>query len=99
MVDCGHANSGKRPRLQAHVFKSVLQQRLDGNTSLIGVMIESNLFEGSQPLKAGGAGLQYGVSITDPCMAWDDTERLLRFARDELAGEAGSGRLRRSFSP
>ena len=97
MVDCGHANSGKRPRLQAHVLKSVLQQRLDGNASLIGVMIESNLFEGSQPLEKDLSKLKYGVSITDPCLGWDDTARLLRFARDELASGARGGALRKSF--
>jgi len=97
MVDCGHANSGKRPRLQAHVLKSVVQQRLDGNASLIGLMIESNLHEGNQPLDKDPANLKYGVSITDPCLGWDDTARLLRFARDELAIGARDGTLRKSF--
>jgi 3-deoxy-7-phosphoheptulonate synthase len=97
MVDCSHDNSDKRPKLQAHVLKSVLQQRLDGNRSLIGVMIESSLSEGNQPLEKDVSRLQYGISITDPCLGWDDTERLLRFARDELASGAHAGALRRSF--
>lgn len=97
MVDCGHANSGKRPRLQAHVLKSVLQQRLDGNTSIIGVMIESNLREGRQTLESGGKNLKYGVSITDPCLGWKETERLLRFAHRELVSGASAGTLRKSF--
>lgn len=97
MVDCGHANSGKRPKLQAHVLKSVVQQRIDGNTSIIGVMIESNLREGRQSLEKGSKDLKYGVSITDACLGWKETERLLRFAHDELASGASGGTLRRSF--
>ncbi len=97
MVDCGHANSGKRPKLQAHVLKSVLQQRMDGNASLIGVMIESNLREGSQKLGVYPPRLKYGVSITDPCLGWEDTESLIRFAHDELSSGAHGGSLRKSF--
>jgi 3-deoxy-7-phosphoheptulonate synthase len=97
MVDCGHANSDKRPRLQAHVLKSVIQQRLDGNTSVIGLMIESYLHEGNQRLGDDPAQLQYGVSITDPCLGWEDTARLLRFAAHELATGAHGGTLRGSF--
>jgi len=97
MIDCGHANSDKRPRLQAHVLKSVLQQRFDGNTSIVGVMIESNIKEGNQPLSGDPSKLEYGLSITDPCLGWDDTARLLRFARDELASGVHAGQLRGSF--
>lgn len=97
MIDCSHANSGKRPRLQAHVLKSVLQQHFDGNTSIIGVMIESNLKEGCQPLGKDVSHLEYGLSITDPCLGWEDTERLLKFARDELASGVHAGMLRGSF--
>jgi 3-deoxy-7-phosphoheptulonate synthase len=96
MVDCSHDNSGKRPHLQAHVLKSVLQQRMDGNTGIIGVMIESYLKEGNQRL-ARPSDLEYGVSITDPCLSWEVTEELLRFARKELATGAYGGSLRRSF--
>jgi 3-deoxy-7-phosphoheptulonate synthase len=96
MVDCSHDNSGRRCRLQAHVLKSVVQQRLDGNTSIIGVMIESFLKEGSQRL-APGANLEYGVSITDPCLGWESTENLLLFASEELAAGAAKGRIRSSF--
>jgi 3-deoxy-7-phosphoheptulonate synthase len=96
VIDCSHANSGKRPRLQAHVLKSILQQHFDGNTSILGLMIESNLKEGTQPL-SDISSLEYGVSITDPCLGWEDTERLLIFARDELASGMQGGMLRRSF--
>jgi len=97
MIDCSHANSGKRPRLQAHVLKSVLQQRFDGNASIIGVMIESNMLEGNQPLEQDLSKLEYGLSITDPCLGWKDTARLLEFARDELATGTDAGMLRGSF--
>ncbi|KPX30454.1 MULTISPECIES: 3-deoxy-7-phosphoheptulonate synthase [Pseudomonas syringae group] len=81
MVDCSHANSGKNPARQPHVFNDVLEQRLSGNSSLIGMMIESHLFEGCQSL---GETLQYGVSITDGCLGWTATEQLLREAVDRL---------------
>lgn len=83
VVDCSHDNSGKNPQLQAHVLRSVIQQRLDGNRGLIGAMIESNLKDGSQVV--GPNPLKYGVSITDPCLGWDKTEALLKYACDELA--------------
>ena len=97
MVDCSHGNSGKRPRLQAHVLKSIVQQRLDGNTSIIGFMIESSLKEGRQSLGGDPSRLEYGVSITDACLGWEATEDVLRFARDELASGAHHGALRTSF--
>lgn len=75
MVDCSHANSGKDPLRQPHVFNQVLQQRLQGDRSIIGMMLESHLFEGCQAL--GKAALRYGVSITDGCLGWDATEALL----------------------
>ena len=81
MVDCSHANSGKDPLRQPGVFEDVLEQRLSGNTSLIGMMIESHLFDGCQAL---GETLQYGVSVTDGCLGWEGTEQLLRRAVDRL---------------
>ncbi|MBI6701653.1 3-deoxy-7-phosphoheptulonate synthase [Pseudomonas viridiflava] len=81
MVDCSHANSGKDPLRQPQVFDDVLQQRLQGNTSLIGMMVESHLFDGCQPLSKT---LEYGVSVTDGCLGWTGTEQLLRRAVDRL---------------
>lgn len=81
MVDCSHANSGKNPLRQPEVFNDVLQQRLDGDGSLIGMMLESHLFEGCQPLSQS---LRYGVSVTDGCLGWEATERLLCDAVDRL---------------
>src|SRR5580692_11660192 len=65
MVDCSHANSEKKFAKQEDVWRSVIQQRIEGTRSLIGVMVESNLFEGSQPIPKNLADLRYGVSLTD----------------------------------
>ncbi|WP_307988244.1 3-deoxy-7-phosphoheptulonate synthase, partial [uncultured Pseudomonas sp.] len=81
MVDCSHANSGKDPLRQPQVFNDVLEQRLAGDHSLIGMMLESHLFEGCQSL---GANMRYGVSVTDGCLGWDATEQLLRNAAHQL---------------
>ncbi len=81
MVDCSHANSGKDPLRQPQVFNDVLQQRLQGDTSLIGMMIESHLFDGCQPLSGT---LEYGVSVTDGCLGWTGTEQLLHHTVDRL---------------
>lgn len=81
MVDCSHANSGKEPLRQPQVFNDVLQQRLEGDNTLIGMMLESHLFEGCQPLSES---LRYGVSVTDGCLGWDGTEHLLREAVNRL---------------
>ena len=84
MVDCSHANSGKNPLRQPAVFNDVLEQRLHGDRSLIGMMIESHLFEGCQPLSPS---LQYGVSVTDGCLGWIGTEQLLREAAQRLRAQ------------
>ena len=78
MVDCSHANSGKKHEQQAKVWDNIVEQRVNGTTSIIGVMIESNLFCGNQPFPDDPSSLQYGVSITDACIAWNETEALLR---------------------
>jgi 3-deoxy-7-phosphoheptulonate synthase len=78
LVDCSHANSGKVPARQEDVWRSVVEQRAAGTAGLIGMMLESNLESGSQPFPQERAKLRYGVSITDACMGWSDTERLLR---------------------
>lgn len=83
VVDCSHANSHKNHALQPLVLRDVVRQRLGGNTALKGVMLESNLFEGSQKL-GDPAQLRYGVSITDACLGWDATEAALREAAQAL---------------
>jgi 3-deoxy-7-phosphoheptulonate synthase len=81
MVDCSHANSGKQPAKQEDVWRHVIEQRVAGTKSLIGLMVESYLEEGNQPFpKDNPSGLRYGVSITDACLGWDVTERMLRWA-------------------
>ena len=80
MVDCSHANSEKNPRRQAIVWRNVLAQRRRGRTSVIGAMLESNLEEWNQPVCADRRKLRYGVSVTDGCIGWEATEKLLRAA-------------------
>ena len=82
MVDCSHANSAKNPRRQALVWRSVLGQRRRGRTSIIGAMLESNLEEGNQPVTSDRKKLRYGVSVTDACIDWKTTEKLLRAAAE-----------------
>jgi 3-deoxy-7-phosphoheptulonate synthase len=79
IVDCSHANSGKDPRRQSVVWRDVLRQRLEGDRSIVGLMLESNLLPGKQPV-GPRESLQYGVSITDGCIGWEETETLLREA-------------------
>ena len=86
MVDCSHANSGKRHDRQGEVWTSVVDQRARGNRALVGAMLESNLFEGRQE---PGESMRYGVSITDACIGWEQTEAVLR----ELAWAARARRL------
>jgi 3-deoxy-7-phosphoheptulonate synthase len=84
MVDCSHANSSKQPELQPLVVENVANQILDGNTSIVGLMIESNLKAGSQAIPENLDDLEYGVSVTDACIDWATTERCLRAMRDRL---------------
>lgn len=84
MVDCSHANSNKDPSKQTEVLADVVQQIRDGNRSIIGLMIESNLGFGNQPLPKDLSELQYGVSITDGCIDWATTEAALRDAAAQL---------------
>lgn len=84
IVDCSHANSGKDPRRQSVVWRDVLEQRRAGDRSIVGMMLESNIHPGSQPAASDRSTLQYGVSITDACIGWDETEELLREAHARL---------------
>jgi 3-deoxy-7-phosphoheptulonate synthase len=85
MVDCSHANSEKKFAKQEDVWHSVIQQRIEGTKSLIGMMVESHLHEGNQPILQNVADLKYGVSITDSCIGWETTERMLRWGYEALA--------------
>jgi 3-deoxy-7-phosphoheptulonate synthase len=87
MVDCSHANSGKKPERQEVVWQSVIAQRAAGNRTLIGLMVESNLEEGNQPIPDPPAKPLPGVSVTDACISWETTERLLHQGYDALEGK------------
>jgi len=77
MVDCSHENSSKDPALQPLVAQNVTNQIIEGNRSIIGLMIESNLNWGKQPIPEDPAKLKYGVSVTDACIDWDTTEKTI----------------------
>lgn len=85
MVDCSHANSGKQPARQEDVWHNIIEQRVGGTKSLAGAMIESYLHEGSQPIPKKASELRYGISITDACISWEATERMLRWGHEQLA--------------
>lgn len=80
VVDCSHANSSKKPELQPLVMADVVSQIRNGNKSLLGVMIESNIEAGNQPIPADLSQLKYGCSVTDGCVDWDTTEKMIRDA-------------------
>ncbi|MEJ2240351.1 MAG: 3-deoxy-7-phosphoheptulonate synthase, partial [Gemmatimonadales bacterium] len=84
MVDCSHGNSGKRHREQKTVWNDVVHQRMAGNDSIMGLMLESNLHEGRQDLSGDPRTLRYGVSITDACSSWEATEALILETHEQL---------------
>lgn len=84
IVDCSHANSMKNHELQPFVLNDCMTQILNGNESICGVMLESNINAGNQKIPANLCELKYGVSVTDACIDWDTTERILRNAAADL---------------
>lgn len=84
MVDCSHGNSNKDYRRQPEVLEQVIDQIVAGNQSISGLMIESNLEEGNQKVSADPDALKFGVSITDACIGWDTTEKILLEAHKRL---------------
>lgn len=84
MVDCSHGNSNKDYQKQPEVLESVVDQLLAGNRSISGVMIESNLEAGCQKIPDNLCDLKYGVSITDACIDWGTTEKVLLAASERL---------------
>jgi 3-deoxy-7-phosphoheptulonate synthase len=85
VIDCSHANSMKDYSLQPLVFNDCIHQLLEGNRSILGLMLESNLEAGRQDIPADRSKLRYGVSVTDGCIDWASTEQLLRRAHGQLA--------------
>lgn len=84
VIDCSHGNSGKDPNRQPEVLRSVWAQRQAGSEAIVGAMLESNLVGGNQPFPQAAGNLVYGQSITDACIDWETTERLVL----EIVGSA-----------
>jgi len=88
MVDCSHANSLKQHARQEDVWRSLIEQRAAGTRTIIGAMVESYLQEGNQPVPQSPADIVYGVSVTDACLSWETTERMLRHGHAALSASA-----------
>ena len=86
MIDCSHGNSNKDFRRQSGVAESAVAQIKDGNRSIIGLMLESNIHEGNQSSEQPRSEMRYGVSVTDACINWETTESLLRNIHQDLNG-------------
>jgi 3-deoxy-7-phosphoheptulonate synthase len=85
VVDCSHGNADRDPASQADTFRKCLAQSEAGASAIRGLILESNLEEGCQPLAADPTELRYGVSITDPCLGWETTAALVRAAAEAHA--------------
>ncbi|MDK9704378.1 MAG: 3-deoxy-7-phosphoheptulonate synthase, partial [Sulfuritalea sp.] len=90
VVDCSHANSYKKPELQPLVMQDCINQicaqRKAGHRSIVGLMIESFIEAGNQPIPGDLAQLKYGCSVTDACVDWPTTEKMIRDAAVALRG-------------
>jgi 3-deoxy-7-phosphoheptulonate synthase len=84
LVDCSHAQTAKDYTKQPAILKALVDQVASGNRAIMGLMLESNIGAGNQPL-TDRASLKYGVSITDPCIDWPTTERCLVEASEVLS--------------
>ena len=95
VVDCSHGNSDKDHNKQAPVLRDILRQRHEGNKDLVGIMLESHLLPGAQKLDESNPGkLKYGISITDACLGWDETEKVLAEAYQALGAAQPAGSKR-----
>ncbi len=84
VIDCAHGNAKKQPHLQKIALHSILEQMTHGNVWIRGLMLESFLHSGSQEVKQGKS-LQFGQSITDPCLGWKETEELILQAHEKVS--------------
>ncbi|MFA7269254.1 MAG: 3-deoxy-7-phosphoheptulonate synthase [Sterolibacterium sp.] len=84
VVDCSHSNSYKKPEMQPLVMADCVHQIVKGNRSIVGAMIESFIEAGNQPIPADLSQLKYGCSVTDACVDWTTTEKMLREACSAL---------------
>ena len=94
MVDCSHANSNKDPALQPLVLENVTNQIIEGNQSIVGLMVESNIGWGNQKITENLEDMTYGISVTDACIDWETTENTLRTIRDKLVSVLPTRRTR-----
>jgi len=78
MIDCSHDNSNQDYRNQGKVIENIKSQIISGNRSIFGVMLESNLYPGKQKILDNKDDMQYGVSVTDGCISWDETDSLIK---------------------
>lgn len=85
VVDASHANCSKDFTKMPAVFEEIVSQRAAGNRNLVGAMLESNLVEGNQSIQKDLSAMNWGQSVTDPCISWETTERVIREAADRLA--------------
>lgn len=85
MVDASHANCSKDHNKMPGVFADVVAQRAAGNKNIVGAMLESHLVAGNQKVSSDRSKLVYGQSVTDPCIDWETTERIVREAAEKLA--------------
>lgn len=92
MVDCSHANCNKQYQRQTVVWQDVINQRMDGNDAIIGLMLESFLQEGNQKMGNDPKALAYGVSVTDPCISWETTEQLILSTHEHLKANKINGK-------
>ena len=93
VVDCSHANSWKKPELQPLVMKDVIAQMRDGNDAIVGLMVESNIEAGNQPIPADLSELKYGCSVTDACVDWETTAEMIRDAARQLRSQREQRRV------
>ncbi len=87
IIDCSHDNSLRQHEKQIDVFQSVVNQYLEGTKEIRGVAFESHLFSGNQNLNDNHTCLQYAVSLTDPCLDWNSTEKLIRWGDSVLKAQ------------
>ncbi len=91
IIDCSHQNSRKDWRRQKRVLRSVVDQVRWGEMAIRGFMLESNLFEGAQKIGSDPSALRYGVSVTDGCIGWEETERIVLHAADLIREAFAAG--------
>ena len=85
MVDCSHDNSNQDYRNQGKVIEEITKQIVSGNKSIFGLMLESNLFAGKQKILDNKNDMEYGVSVTDGCIDWEETQSIIRYFSENIS--------------